>query len=173
MKKIFWVTLCAAGLLVSGCDSAPQQKADNNPPSADKMGAADKKAEPKVADARKPAAADAKKVEHYQISADALDLKVGEAGELAIQIKPSPGFKVNEEFPWKASLSPADNLTVDAEARQDKWALSKEAAALKLPITAKAAGDGQIKASLNFSVCDENACEVIRDREVIIKVAAR
>lgn len=173
MKKVFWVMLCAVGLLATACDSAPQQKADNNPPSADKM---DKQVEAKPAgDKMADKMADKKddKPAHYTINAGELELTVGEAGELAIEVKPAPGFKVNEEFPWKASLSPAENLAVDAVASQDKWALSKESAALKLPITAKAAGEGQIKASLNFSVCDESACEVIRDKEVVIKVAAK
>ncbi len=135
-----------------------------------------------AAPAEKPGAATAAKespkappavAENYTIAGNAPELAVGTAGELSIDVKPKPGYKINLEFPWKAKMDGGDNFTVDAEAGKDSWTLDKASALLKAPVTAKAAGDGTVTAKVSFSVCNDNACDVIRDREVVVKVAAK
>lgn len=113
------------------------------------------------------------RTENFTIATASPALAVGVAGEMAIDVKPNSGYKINKEFPWKAKMSSGDNFTVDAEIGKDKWTLDEKGASLKTPVTAKAAGDGEVTAKVSFSVCNETACDVIRDHEVVVKVAAK
>jgi hypothetical protein len=157
-------------LCLVACESgAGQTTAPPNEPVAnagDPPAGADKKTDK----AEKPAPA---REDNFTIDSSATSLEVGKAGELSISVKPKPGYKINLEFPWKAKLATAENFTVAALIGKDGWALDEKIASLKTPVTAAAAGDGEVNCKVSFSVCNEKACDVIRDHEVAVKVAAK
>jgi hypothetical protein len=172
--RTFLIALAVLGL--AACESgAGQTKAQPTEPTpvgtsapTAKAGGGDVKAPAAPATPKAPAVA-----ENYTIAGAAPALTVGTAGELTIDVKPKPGYKINLEFPWKAKIVGGDNFTVEPQVGKDKWTLDKASASLKTPVTAKAAGDGTVTAKVSFSVCNDNACDVIRDREVAVKVAAK
>lgn len=101
-------------------------------------------------------------------------LAVGTPGVLTVKVKPSEGFKVNQEFPWSAAIKGGNGVVVPGEAlAADKWKLSKKEGVLEVPVTLKEAGDQEVKGTLSFSVCNDDRCEVVRDHEVSWKIAAK
>jgi hypothetical protein len=111
---------------------------------------------------------------NFEVSLADPDLKVGTAGTLTVQVVPKGGFKVNKEFPWRAALTGGAGVQVPSEELgSDKWKLSEKAGSLEVPVTVTETGDREVKGKLNFSVCNDDRCDVIRDHEVSWKVAAK
>ncbi len=172
VQKMFLAVACLLALFAVGCESGEKAKADAPTQTDTKPGAVvGKKTDAKKA----PAKAAPKKMgsDAYSVSAKDLSLELGKDGELAIEIKASPGFKINEEFPWKAKFAKFEGIATPEMASKDKWNLTKQVAALKLPVKAEKACDGKLKATLNFSICNDERCEIIRDKEVEVTVAAK
>jgi len=150
-------------LLLTACEPAAK-------PMADKATAVGAEGGDKAPEAPAAPAADG----NYTIETTAGELKAGEAGELQVKVKPAPGFKINEEYPWKATLTGDAILNPDKpELEQDAWGLSKHEATLKVPVQVKAAGDGKLTGKLSFSVCNDSACDVIRDKDISWSAAAK
>jgi hypothetical protein len=175
MKMI--VVAALALLALSACESSTKTDVVLAPPAdaakTPEPAVGEQKAALNEGTAKEAAPADAK-ADTYTIVAPALELGVGSPGMLTLEVKPAPGHKINEEFPWKATLSaPPGVMLTSAELPSEQWTISKESATTKSPLTASQAVDGEIKAKLNFSVCDDSACQIIRDKEVTIKVAAK
>lgn len=176
MNKIKTGLVALAILALAACESgAGQTKAETTEPTPNAASATAEKKAAAEAGAKKEEAkkAPARKDGNFTIKTSSGDLVAGTAGEFGIDVKPKPGYKINKDFPWKAKIVAGDNFTVDAEVGKDKWTLDDKGASLKAPITAKAAGDGEVKAKVSFSVCNDTACDVIRDHEVVVKVAAK
>ncbi len=159
-------TLLTVALFATGC----------NPPKAEPMAAKPGEgADGKTEAAPKAAVGSAeKKEQNFTIKTEDADLKVGEKGQSKLLVEPGEGFKINEEYPWKASCGAVEALGVSAvEVGKDDWKLDKKKANLDVALTATKAGSGELSCSLNFSVCNDTQCELIRDHEVKLKLAAK
>ena len=110
---------------------------------------------------------------NYSITSKSATVSVGEPGKFAIGVQPNPGYKINLDYPWAAKLASDPQLTVEPKAGKDKWTLAEKGARLEMPVTAREAGNHELKAKVSFSVCNDKACDVIRDKEVVVKVAAK
>ena len=162
--KIQMMTLSCVligALALTACDSK-QKTAETPPPTAEEAGG-EKAAAPSGA-AGKP----------FSVQADAASVTVGADGKASLSIKPGAGFKVNEEYPWKATFADAKGVELtNKEFAKDTWKLSPKGADLEIPLKASEAGEHTLTAKLNFSVCNDEKCEVVRDHEVTMKVAAK
>jgi hypothetical protein len=146
----------------SGCKGAE--------PKAEVPEALDAKAEmPEKAEPPKKEAAP----QVYTLEAPDLAVKVGEKGDLTINVKPVAGYKINEQYPWKVEVAVPENLGVaSTKMGKDKWSLGKDLASVVVPVEAKGAGDGVVTAKLKFSICNEDKCELLK-KDVTVKVAAK
>ena len=145
-------------LLAVGCAKEPA-------PAATPSTAAPAPAAP--AEAKGPAAASA--------SGDAFELKLdaptpvsaGGQGELTLQLRAKPGYKINSEYPH--AFRPEKDSTVKFEgekfglANGAKTACEKKAEdtcslEAKVPFKADAAGDGRASGIVAFSVCNDEVC---------------
>jgi hypothetical protein len=121
-----------------------------------------------------PPAKDVAAEGNYKVALGEVDLKAGEAGKVTIVVTPKTGFKVNKEFPWRAALTGGAGMTVPTDEQgTDKWKLTDKEGTLELPVTLAEAGEKDLKGKLNFSVCNDDRCDVIRDHEVSFKIAAK
>ncbi len=117
-----------------------------------------------------PAADDA----NYTVKATAGELTQGAPGALTLTIHPKPGFKINQEYPWKLTVTGDAVIEPSAaELPRDKWTLNDKSGAVEVPVQVKAAGAGKATGSVTFSVCNDSACDVIRDHAVAWEVTAR
>ncbi|MEL6178042.1 MAG: hypothetical protein AAFS10_03770 [Myxococcota bacterium] len=147
-------------LTAMGCDSK-NKTAETTPPT------------PEAASAQAKATSDPGG-KPFAVQADAASVSVGTDGKANLSIKPAAGFKVNEDYPWKATFADAKGVTLtQKEFAKDTWKLSPKGAELEIPLKASEAGEHTLTAKVNFSVCNDEKCEVVRDHEVNLKVAAK
>ena len=168
--------------LAAGCDKVDEGAEVNAPAAIDKSGAKtpvngkEKNLAKDDGEAPKKGAAKAeeKGAVNFTVAVDAVSVVVGADGEARIAIKTADGFKINKDYPWKASVTEIPGLEFKEKSfSKDKWTLNDKDAALTLPVTAKEAGEKDVEAKLSFSVCNDSRCDVIRDHKVTLKVAAK
>lgn len=166
-RSVILAALVAA-IALSACDQERASKgASATSPDGGEAGA-------KAPAKKTPAAGD-------QFSLEGLEheLKVGDAGEVRLEVKPGKGLKINPEYPWKLKLladesSEALALKGDVVGK-DAMKFSEAAASIPVGVTASEAGEHEIAASLNLSVCEkgnEARCLWFTDEPVTIKVRA-
>ncbi len=155
-----------AGLLIvtAGCETPNSAE-----PAAEPVVEAPKAEAP--IEGSKAAPDEGAKADIYTLDAAAVTVAVGSKAEGAITITPASGYKINEMYPWSVDLKGGENLTVAESLKKDAWSLSKEKASVTFPVEAKAAGEGELTASVKFSICNEEKCELFK-KDVSIKVAA-
>ena len=109
----------------------------------------------------------------YDTASPTAAVKVGEPSEVALKIEPSDGFKINKEFRWNFEFHPSDAVEFEsAKISSDALALEDAGATIPLKLTAKSAGEHKLKATGDFSVCNEDKCELYRDQEVAFTLQA-
>lgn len=93
--------------------------------------------------------------------------------DVALNIKPSAGFKINKRYDWSFEFHPHDAVTLEnPKIEGDALQLEDGQATIPVKVTAASAGEHTLKATGNFSVCNDDKCELYRDREVTFKMAA-
>ena len=114
--------------------------------------------------------------EQYLIAVETPALQVGKEGALRVSIEGRAGFKFNKDFPLKlegseppAGIDAPKRLLKRADGALDE---AGKVFTLKVPITAKRAGDYQLEATIKFSVCSEAKC-VVQRQTLRAKVAAQ
>lgn len=98
---------------------------------------------------------------------------VGSATPIELSVTPSAGFKINKLYTWSFEFHPNDAVDfASTSVKMDGITLDDARATIPLSVTAKRAGDHVLTATANFSVCNDDKCELYRDREVAFKLAA-
>lgn len=99
---------------------------------------------------------------------------VGESGEIIYTVLPGPDLKINLEFPWKVEFeSETGGLTMgkrtfDLEAIE----LTEEAATIRIPVVPESAGRHEVNGYANFSVCNDDRCDIFQREPVRFVVNA-
>ncbi len=109
------------------------------------------------------------------------EVLVGASSELAFELRPGKGFKINPEYPWKFKVDDAalpDGVSLEQDAELKKGAMDLTAARARVPVKLTASKDGEhvVEGSLNLSICEkgnEARCLWFTDEPVTLKVSAK
>lgn len=153
----------ATTLASVGCD---QNKSGPVEPSAEEPTSA-------TDETTKPAPAPSSGEVLYAVKGPAQSVKVGEPADVKLSIEPSEGFKINKLFDWNFEFHPNDAVTLESnQISSEGVQLEDSGATIPVKVTAESAGDHELNATGNFSVCNDDKCELYRDQEVTFKLQA-
>lgn len=97
--------------------------------------------------------------------------KVNTASSAVIEVLPQTGYKMNLDFPARLKITEPGVIQVDkAELSQEDAQLTEEGLRFTVHYTAPTAGEAHISGLADFSVCNDNACKLVRGEEVQWKV---
>lgn len=110
----------------------------------------------------------------YRVVVPSETLKSGEKSSPEIVVEPGSGFKINLEYPWNVQLKEPTNASVGTAQlkRGEGIELTEEKARFPIEITPGAAGDVEVTAIANFSVCNDDVCKNFRDEEITLSFKA-
>ncbi len=157
----------AAPEVVSVEAKAAETKAVAPAPGADQPGA--------PADNAAPAAGQATyKEEGFELGLEAAGpFAVGKAGEAQVVLVAKNGFKVNDQYPFKLTLSDAAGLELPRKVvTRDAMALEKHKGVMKVAFTPKSAGAHTLSGRFSFSVCTDERC-LIEKRDLAVQITAQ
>ena len=82
-----------------------------------------------------------------------------------IEMTPRGGFKINKAYPTKVMLKAGDGVTLPKTTlkKGDATTLDEKAAKFPVNYTCGDAG-GQVEATVKFSVCSEQTCEMVKEK---------
>ena len=111
----------------------------------------------------------------YQILVDApASLGPKSDGVAHVEIVPKAGWKMNNEFPAKLTVTPPAGVAMakSEQTRADAASFAEKAAHWSFDFTANAAGEQAFKCSMKFAVCTESTCDPKKE-EITWKVAVQ
>ncbi len=84
----------------------------------------------------------------------------GKGAAAILRVTPVPSAKVKAETPFKAKLTTTGAVTVGTPelAYKDNTRVESNGPVFEIPLSASAAGAGEVKAQLDFYVCVAEAC---------------
>lgn len=85
----------------------------------------------------------------------------GARGTVRVSVTPKPGWKLNEDFPTKLSVTAPSGVTLEkAKLRKgDAAHFSKKKGEFDVAFTASSAGDKTFGATFKFAVCTDSSCD--------------
>jgi hypothetical protein len=114
-----------------------------------------------------------------KFSFDALEhqVVVGADGQVALEIKPGAGFKINPDYPWKASFEANEALGIDDELQVKRAGFEFSDKVARLPVGVKPSGAGEhaLEGMVTLSICEEGGaqrCLWFNDELVSLKIKA-
>lgn len=110
----------------------------------------------------------------HKVSVSGVSAKVSESATATVRVEPSGGYKINEEFPARLSLTAPEGVTLDKAklTKGDAAQLDKSALVFKVKLTATEAGKKTVTGELRFAVCKESECKPMT-QAVSIQVDAK
>lgn len=112
--------------------------------------------------------------DQYRTRTTGENLAVLEEGAVAFQILPGPDLKINLEFPWRIEFEAPEG--VDLQSRifdTETISLDEDVAELALHVKATTPGRHEISGVANFSVCNDDRCDILQREPVKIVVYAQ
>lgn len=111
---------------------------------------------------------------NYRVESPAEAIVAGAASEVALAVVPGPNLKINLEYPWKITFEEVEGLSLATTLlNRDALQLTEERALIPLEVTAEQAGDYTLDAVGNFSVCNDDRCDILRDEALQFTVKVR
>ncbi|MCE9571924.1 MAG: hypothetical protein K8W52_02090 [Deltaproteobacteria bacterium] len=192
--KQSWSTVAlAAAVALSACKSA-ESKGGGTPPPVAAAGAGDKIAVPggagdKVAVPGAPegapgtaapakgsgAVAEAGPDSSFNLTITApTGAKAGAEAVAHVEVTPGSGYHVNEDFPTKLVIDPAEGVTVAKaeQAKDDAQIFTSKKLAFDVKLTPTKAGTFNLGGTLKFAVCTETTCDP-KKRAIAIALVAQ
>lgn len=166
--------LMTSCLALMACNSEPKP-APEAKPTAPASTVKTAKAETTKADSK--AAPESKAVVEAQYTVRIMpgEAAAGAAASSVVEVKPTPGYKMNTEFPVQIKkLSAPDGVTLPkATLASSDAELTEKVLRFTVPFTAAKAGQIDLAGLADFSVCNERACKLIRDEKVAWQVTVK
>lgn len=164
--------LAAALALTAGCT----KPADNEPApttaAAPTPAALEAAPTPKPSEPAAPAPIPAEK--NYLVRITPGEAQAGQPAQSIIEVTPTPGYKMNLEFPSHLKLDPPTGAALTkAELGREDAEITEAALRFTIAYTPEQAGDLDLAGAADFSVCNENACKLIRGEKVAWEVAVK
>jgi hypothetical protein len=92
------------------------------------------------------------------------------AAKVEVVLEAKPPYKVNEKYPIKLKLEPADGVKFDSDVvGKDHVEMKSKTALMTVGFTPEASGVKRIAGKLKFSVCSEERC-LMETRELALDV---
>lgn len=111
---------------------------------------------------------------NYRVESPAEPLTAGESSTVELAVVPGPNLKINLEYPWKIEFEEVEGLSLATTLlKREALSLSEERATIPLDISAEAAGDYTLNARGNFSVCNDDRCDILRDEALQFTVTVQ
>jgi len=113
---------------------------------------------------------------YYNVAVTPETVKVGERVNVVIALTPGSGYKWNDEYPAKFTLTAEGALELGKarfSARKKELEISTSAARATVPLTVTSVGPQTIRAKGNFSVCDKTSCKIMRNESFSVAVAGQ
>lgn len=112
--------------------------------------------------------------DQFTMTVSGAEIEVGNQAEVQLQLLPGPDLKINLEFPWVIEFEEVDALEYGAtRLGSDAMDLQDERATIPLTITAEEPGNYEVTARADFSVCNDDRCDILRDEPLSFMVRAR
>jgi hypothetical protein len=93
--------------------------------------------------------------------------KAGAESTTVVEVTPKPGFKMNLDFPARLRITePGATKPAKEVLGKDDAEVTAEVLRFKVALTAEQAGAAAVGALADFSVCNENACKLIRGEKL-------
>jgi len=109
----------------------------------------------------------------YTVRIDQDSVAAGAPVEVALAIEPGKDLKINLDFPWKIEMQEMESVSFSTTSfGGGEIALTEERATVPLVLNVAKAGDYDVKAIADFSVCNDERCEILRGESVTVKVRA-
>jgi hypothetical protein len=113
----------------------------------------------------------ASRASNYSARLDNPQLQAGAEESVQVVIRPGRGLKINEDFPWQFRFSAVDGLGLqETTVSQDGIRLEEMAATIALPLGELRPGTYTIEATGNFSVCNDDRCDILRNERLDFEV---
>lgn len=125
------------------------------------------------ADASEAGESSVNRMNQYRTRTQGAELKTGEEGVVEFQVLPGPELKINLEFPWRMEWEAPEGVvlattTFDASSME----LDDEIARVPLSVEVNQPGRHEIRGVANFSVCNDDRCDILQGEEVSFVVHA-
>ena len=174
--RVSLTVLMTSCLAMMACNSEPKP-APEAKPTAPEAKATPAKAKAETAKADVKAAPESKATVDAQYTVRIIPgaAAAGAAATSVVEVKPTPGYKMNTEFPVQIKgLSAPDGVTLPKQTLASADAeLSEKVLRFTVPFTAAKAGQIDLAGLADFSVCNERACKLIRDEKVAWQVTVK
>lgn len=110
----------------------------------------------------------------HRVSVGSVSAKVSESATATVRVEPQGGYKINEEFPAKLTLTAPAGVTLEKAklTKGDAAQLDKSALVFNVKLTATEAGKKTVTGELRFAVCKETECKPMT-QSVSIQVDAK
>lgn len=85
----------------------------------------------------------------------------GARATVRVSVRPKPGWKLNEEFPTKLTVTAPSGVTVEKDKlrKGDARQFSPKGGEFDVAFTASSAGDKKFDATFKFAVCTDSSCD--------------
>lgn len=111
------------------------------------------------------------KSDQYQIQVVEAEHQAGAQETLLVEVLPGPNLEINLEFPWALRLPQVEGLEFQSpELKRDELDLTLERAQLPVKFQAAQAGVYEVEARADFSVCNDDRCDILRDEPLSFTV---
>ena len=120
------------------------------------------------------APAESANADRYDVRSPKESVEVGKKAKIELAITPGDDLKINKEFPWKLEFSDHANVQLAQKTITDSQIELDDAEAI-IPVMLEAGSPGvhTLKATADFSVCNDTKCYSIRQEQVRFEVAAQ
>ena len=113
------------------------------------------------------------RMDQYRTRVQGTELEVGQEGEVMFQVVPGPDLKINLEFPWRMQWeSPEGVVLKETEFDAATMDLTEEVATIAVPLEVLEAGSHEVRGIANFSVCNDDRCDILQREEVSFVIDA-
>jgi hypothetical protein len=110
----------------------------------------------------------------YAMRVDGADVAVDDAATVNLEILPGSDLKINLDYPWEFEFSEADGVELAEERlRFADLDLTEERAIIPVGVTALEPGRHTVSGKGDFSVCNDDICEIMRGEPVEFVVEAQ
>lgn len=154
--------VAAVALAAASLAQACQKKAEANTsgPAAAVPGSAQTQEESPAAGAPAAQAAPAYHENNFDLEMSAKGpYKSGQAGELEVVLVAKGAYHVNDKYPIKLKLQPANGIKYPAPVvTKDHVALEHKRAVMTVGLTPESAGKLQVAGEFAFSICTDDVC---------------
>lgn len=111
------------------------------------------------------------KSDQYRVQVMEAEPVAGEFETVFVQVLPGPNLEINLEFPWAVRLGEVEGLEFEPPALQrEDLDLSVERAQVPVRLKAAQAGVYEVEARADFSVCNDDRCDILRDEPLSFTV---